>query len=195
MKTASDTLFERPAPRAPAHLKRRPRSGPRSRRYHGSVPGLSHRRWRRANRLAHRAVPISTPVAELVLPAAPVEDQHETAIESPMPAISQRAGLRLYSALTLPVAVLVACIYIGVPLALFTHDFSNHRLLATLVASTLVFAAAFGGVLRVLRTTTKAPDTHPGPEGRTARDERKLASAGFTRGSKQQGEHPRLAEA
>lgn len=194
MNTASDTLLERPAPRAPAHLKSRPVRGPRVRRSRDLVAGLSRRRRPHDQRQVHGVAPSSMSLTEAVPVPEPVEDHHETAIESPMPTVSQVPGQRLYSAVTLPIAVLVACVYIGVPLALFTHDFSNHRLLATLVASALVFAAAFGGVLRVLKTTT-ALAGRPSPDRQADRDKTQLRSAAFAIGPTEQGEHPWLVEA
>jgi len=126
------------------------------------------------------------------------EHHHNTAVESAMPAVSPRAGFSLYSAVTLPVACLVACIYIGVPLELFTHDFSDHRLLATLIASALVFAAAFGGVLRVLRTTTPAsitPSHGDGEEKGGGGLEMTPHRAGFSHRVVEQRDHHHWAEA
>jgi hypothetical protein len=105
---------------------------------------------------------------------------HETAVESPMPTASSRTGHGLSSAFTRPVAAVVACIYIGVPLALFTHDFSG-RLLATVVVSAIVFAAAFGGVIRVLRTTTSTTASQDRAETQTVLEMTRPASPGYTR--------------
>ncbi len=149
MNTASDRSLRRKAAPTRAHARRRSRP-PRARGLH--VPGANTRQ-ERARHLGSRSA-TEAPRSEPVLVGDIGEADHEYAIESPMPAVSSPGARSLHSALTLPIASLVACIYIGVPLALFTHEFSNHRLLATLVAAALVFAAAFGGVLRVLRTTT-----------------------------------------
>ncbi|MGA2530612.1 MAG: hypothetical protein ABSG36_15825 [Acidimicrobiales bacterium] len=163
MNTANN--LERKMPRAGAHRKRRVRGGPgqtRARRL--ARAGLGRRQLRQAHHLRdRRAVPAYTPGLQAAqsfqaVQAAdlggPDDNEHETAVESVMPEVSPKTGLSLRSTVTVPVASLVACIYIGVPLTLFTHDFADHRLLVTVVASALVFAAAFGGVLRVLRMTT-----------------------------------------
>ncbi|MGA3215396.1 MAG: hypothetical protein ABSD97_06855 [Acidimicrobiales bacterium] len=95
--------------------------------------------------------------------------------------------------MTLPMAGVVACIYIGIPLALFTHDFSG-RLFATVVASALVFAAAFGGVIRVLRMTTPAAASDHS-EAHTPLELALFSSAAFAHRGDEPVEYRQMAEA
>jgi hypothetical protein len=203
MKTASD--LKQSAPPARAHQKGRARGGrggPKARRL--AIAGLRRRRLGHAHHLrGRRPAPAYAPRVQPVQPDRPVQpdqpgniasDDHETAVESAMPAVTARAGLSLYSAVTVPIASLVACVYIGVPLALFTHDFSDHRLLATLVASALVFAAAFGGVLRVLRMTTPATAARLSGGAKRRRAVTRLASPAFAHLGIQARDYPHFVE-
>ncbi len=194
MKADNYTSLERRAPRTPAHLRGHSRRSP------GGMNPLRLRisdqnRRRAPQHLRRRRAVATLPVRTPSFPVADVRGHdHDTAIESIMPKASARTGRGLSSAVTLPVAAVVACIYIEVPLALFTHDFSD-RLLASLVPSVLVLAAAFGGVVRVLRATTRATASHDLAEVHTAPEVTRLSSPIYAHWAAEPGDYRQMAEA
>ncbi len=197
MRTPTDQSFDHRPPRSPAHLRGHFRGGPGPMRpLRLKASPQSHRRRRSPEHLrrpsggdAHGLVTASRTPAE-----GHLHDHHDKAVESTMPCASARPGLSLTSALTVPVAWLVACVYIGVPLALFTHHFSD-RLLATVVATTLALAAAFGGVVRVLRATTRHPSSAYAYVNEPSPELTRLAPAAFPNWNGEPADYPQMAEA
>ena len=91
--------------------------------------------------------------SSLLLSQAVSDPDHDFAFESPMPTMQRRREWRTHRVFLIPLGFLVACIYIGVPLTLFVHDFAHRGSFALAIAA-IAIATVFGGVIRGLRSST-----------------------------------------
>ena len=78
---------------------------------------------------------------------------HNLPIERPMPTVQSQRARKGHLVLLISLSAIVACVYIGVPLALFVQHFTRRSLVVE-VAAAIALAALFGGVTMCLRVTT-----------------------------------------